>query len=125
MSGQTITLSSGLAIAKHLTIDGSALPVSITLSGNHAVRILFISSGAHVTLHRLQFSAGAVGVNEGGGLYIESGAVVTLTHSAVLSCTAGWGGGIINMQGTLTVQEARSPATRPAATAAASSTRAR
>lgn len=105
LSGQTITLFSGLTIAKHLTIDGSALPVSITLSGNHAVRILFISGGAHVTLHRLQFSAGAVGTSEGGGLYIDSGAVVTLTHSAVLSCTAGWGGGIVNVAGTLTVQD--------------------
>ncbi len=106
LSGLTITLSSQLAIAKNLTIDGSALPVTITLNGNHATRILFISSGARVTLNRLQFSAGAVNVyNEGGGLYIASGAVVTLTHSAVLSCTAGWGGGIYGEMATLTVQD--------------------
>jgi hypothetical protein len=105
LSGQTITLTTELAIAKRLTLDGSALPVTITLSGNHATRILFISSGAHVTLNRLQFSAGAVNAyNEGGGLYMAYGAVVTLTHSAVLSCTAGWGGGIANGGGALTVQ---------------------
>ncbi|HNT77947.1 MAG TPA: right-handed parallel beta-helix repeat-containing protein [Anaerolineae bacterium] len=106
LSGLTITLSSQLAIAKNLTIDGSALPVTLTLSGNHAVRILFISNNTRVTLNRLRFVAGAVSIYyDGGGLYMESGAVVTLTHSAVLSCTAGIGGGIYNENGALTVQD--------------------
>jgi len=105
LSGLTITLSSQLAIAKNLMIDGSALPVTITLSGNHAVRILFIADNTRVTLNRLRLVAGEVDVyHSGGALYIGSGAAVTLTHSAVLSCTAGIGGGISNENGALTVQ---------------------
>ncbi len=104
LAGQTITLTAQLEIAKALTLDGGSLSAPVTLSGNHAVRILSVSNSAHVTLNHLQFVAGAAPEAYSGGLYLNSGTVVTLTHSAVLSCTAVSGGGLYSTGSTLTVQ---------------------
>src|SRR5690349_16081125 len=43
LSGQTITLASQLTLAQNVTIDASALPGGLVLSGNNAVGILNIS----------------------------------------------------------------------------------
>lgn len=119
LSGQTITLSNPLVINKALTIDGSSLSTMITISGNDAVRVFHIYTDTHVILDSLTIAYGAATIWEygappvGGGVKIEPGAAVTLTHSAVLSNIAtyydedweeyyGHGGGIYNL-GSLTV----------------------
>lgn len=107
LSGLTITLASTLEIAQNLTIDGSALPISITLSGNNAARIMRVGNNARVTLDSLILTRGRQNTPDcfwdegdfacGGGLKVETGAVVTLTRSAVLDNWAQViGGGVAN-----------------------------
>ncbi len=50
LSGQTIILSTTLSIDKDLTIDGSALPNAITVSGNQRIRVLYIQESVTATL---------------------------------------------------------------------------
>lgn len=50
LSGQTIILSATLTLDKALTIDGSALPSAVTLSGNHKILVMEIQPTATVTL---------------------------------------------------------------------------
>jgi hypothetical protein len=121
LDGQTITLSSPLIISEALTIDGSSLSTPVTVSGGDAVRVFHVYTDTHVTLDGLTIAHGRTTIPEygshpaGGGIKIEPGAVVTLTHSAVVSNTAtyydaGWGeyyghgGGVYNL-GTLAVIE--------------------
>lgn len=100
----TIVLGSTLIISKDLTIDGEGQ--AITVSGNDAVRVFTVYTDTHVTFDNLTIARGKVTVGDGAGLSIEPGAVVTLTHSAVVSNTtteeSGRGGGLFN-RGTLTV----------------------
>jgi hypothetical protein len=92
-------LSSELAIAKGLTIDGSNR--AITISGD---------TGNDGTPNVRVFS-------------IAAGSAVTLSHLHIISgTTSGSGAGLYNA-GTLTVIVPPSPAIGPARTAAASSTR--
>jgi len=112
-----IVLTSTLTIDKALIIDGS--DHAITVNGNDAVRVFHVSADTHATFNHLTICHGKVTTPEsypypaGGGIKIESGAVVTLTNSVVDSNVAtyydavwneyyGHGGGIFN-QGTLTV----------------------
>jgi uncharacterized repeat protein (TIGR01451 family) len=120
LSGMTITLASTLQITRDLTIDGSALPVTLTLNGNNATRVLKVTNNARATLAGLAIANGYDASTEcmggyvacGGGIKIDAGAAVTLTHSAVLSCAVdagfwgGAGGGIYN-GGALTVVDSR------------------
>lgn len=116
----TIALSSTLDILTPLAIDGSSH--AVTVDGNDMVRVFTVYTDTHVTIDSLTIAHGRNSTPDlysfysvGGGMKIEPGAVVTLTHSAVLSNTAsyyysdwGWylgiGGGIFN-QGTLTAIE--------------------
>ncbi len=61
LSGQTIILSTMLSIEKNLTIDGSALPNAITLSGNERIRVMRVAEGAVVMLTKLVIADGEVG----------------------------------------------------------------
>ncbi len=130
----TITLSSTLpAIVSGqgaLTIDGSG--ENITISGNNSVRVMYVNSGADLTLQNLTiangvdvigggvYNAGTLTVTgstlsgngttdgAGGAIYNDSTAVLTVVNStfsgnSASAVSAGnWGGGIYN-QGTLTV----------------------
>ena len=103
LSGQTITLGSQLAVADSagLIIDGGS--ANITVSGNNAVRVLEVRSGAKLTLNNLTVANGR-GAG-GGGIY--NNGTLTVTNSTLSGNSAPYvstsGGGIENNGGTLTV----------------------
>ena len=109
---QTILLTAALPAANDangaLTIDGETH--TVTVSGNNAYRAFQAASAAHLTLENLTIVYGKDtnaecldGNSCGGGLKVNTGAVVTLTHSAILTSSAEMGGGIYS-DGTLIIQ---------------------
>ena len=101
LSGQTITLGSQLAVADSagLIIDGGS--ANITVSGNNAVRVFEVRSGAKLTLNNLTVANGRGAA--GGG--IANLGTLTVTNSTLSGNSAyyGGGGGIWNNGGTVTV----------------------
>jgi predicted outer membrane repeat protein len=81
LTGQTIVLSSEIAINKRLTIDGTALDPRVSISGNHAVRIFNIGSNVSLTLRSLILKDGMMGgtsyTKYGGAIYTNSTVMVT------------------------------------------------
>jgi fibronectin-binding autotransporter adhesin len=111
LSGQTITLASQLpditAAGGALTIDGGS--ADITISGNKAVRVFQVNSGANLALENLTVADGkAVSPEPNGGGLRNNGGTVTVTDSTFSGNTvegtgqASQGGGIRSF-GTLTV----------------------
>lgn len=106
----TITLTSPLVISKNLTIDGS--DYIVTISGNDTVPVFTVVNNAQAAFDTLTVIHGRANPDCsgdypwsspcGGGIRVASGAVLTLTHSAIFSSTAQVGGGIANY-GTLTI----------------------
>ena len=134
LSGETIRLDgTELAVDSDLTIDASALPDGITISGDKTgngptvddSRVFYISGGADVTLISLTITEGrasdAVFGNDGangGGIYILSGTVRLQGCNVVYNSTGdggeynsddagggGYGGGIYAGGGTLTLEQ--------------------
>ncbi len=97
----TITLGSTLPAivsgAGALTIDGGGV---VTISGNNAVRVMWVNSGADLTLQNLTIANGST-TGIGGGIYNDGG-TLTVTNSTFSGNSAPFGGGISNA-GTLTV----------------------
>ena len=103
----TITLASTLPAitdAAGLTIDGAGQ--TITISGNHAVQVMVVNSGATLTLEHLMVANGRA-VNHGGGIY-NAGTLnlsnCTFSGNSVFSGNSftNGGGGIVNT-GTLNI----------------------
>jgi hypothetical protein len=101
LSERTISLSSQLILSKNVMIDGSTLPVQITISGGNVTRIFYINFDVAVTLHSLKLVSGKVGTSDKGGAIYNYG-VLTVTNSTLSGNSAGAGGGIYNDR-TLTV----------------------
>ncbi|MCS6941174.1 MAG: CSLREA domain-containing protein, partial [Roseiflexus sp.] len=81
-----------------LTIDGGG---SVTISGNNAVRVMTVDSGADLTLRNLTV-ANASTILSGGG--VANSGTLTVINSSFSGNNAGSGGGIVNLgSGTLTV----------------------
>lgn len=102
----TILLSSTLPAvtdAAGLNIDGTGR--SITISGNNAVRVMMVNSGAALALRNLSVTGGTVGGfnSEGGGVY--NGGTLEVTNSTFSGNHAGVlaNGGAIANHGTLSV----------------------
>ena len=55
----TITLTAEITIAADTTIDGSGQ--TVTISGNHAVRVFTVNSGVTLNLNRLTVANGSAG----------------------------------------------------------------
>jgi hypothetical protein len=113
----TITLTSGeLQVGQNVTIQGPGAS-NLTVSGNHASRVLEVLGGATVTMSGLTVCGGvgdlagtAVLGGFGGGIAVDRGAALTLALAAVTGNTAntasavndtsvsvsGSGGGIYN-----------------------------
>ena len=98
----TITLTSGvLTLANNgtLTIDGGG---AITISGNHASQVLYVNTGANVTLKALTITDGSESPSGGGG--IRNNGILTVIGSTISNNTSvNTGGGILNYASTLTV----------------------
>ena len=99
--GGTITLSSSLPNiidAAGLTINGGS---AVTISGNNAVRVLQVNSGAALTLQNLVIANGNASLLSG-GLYNLGTA--TISNSTFSNNLGSFGGGIDNeSSGTLTI----------------------
>ena len=105
IAGQTITLTSvtQLTIDKNLTIDGSGQ--NITISGANAVRVFEVTTGT-VTFTDLTIDNGRDTTPNGtGGLYINTGAIVTINKNTFTNhtTTANESGPALHNNGTVTI----------------------
>ncbi len=83
-----------------LTINGGG---NITISGNNAVRVMVVNSGANLTLQNLTITNGNTS-GSGGGIF--SAGTLNVTNSTFFNNSAAGGGGIFNnFNGTLTVTD--------------------
>ncbi len=94
----SITLASELTLDKNLSIDGGAN--NITVSGNNVTRVFNVASGS-INLNSLTISNGHAGAQNGGGIFVASGAGVTLSNSVMSNNTAAKGGAIESYAGAL------------------------
>jgi hypothetical protein len=126
--GGTITLTAEIVIVADTTIDGSGQ--SVTISGNHAVRVFKVNVGITLNLSHLTvvngysnnssgggiynggtlnvwnstFSGNTVTFSPGGAIYNSQAGALNVRNSEFLDNNASGGGGIDN-RGTLTVDE--------------------
>jgi len=107
LSGATITLASTLAINRDLTIDASALPGGLQISGNGAVTVFSVITPASVVLTSLTITNGYNGGFGGGGIYnYYSGGVLTLNQCTLAGNYSQSGaGGIYIYSGVLTLNQ--------------------
>src|SRR5437867_3704075 len=97
--GTKITVSSPLVLNGPVTVLGPER-AKLTLEGNNATRVLDVASDAVVALSGLRISGGSA--DGGGG--IRNQGTLTLDHVLVSGNSAtGFGGGISNLFGTLTL----------------------
>lgn len=94
-------------ITDSLYIDGNTA-VSLTISGNNASRIFEIGTGTAVSLTRLTISNGLVTsthpIRNGGGIYVNPFANVTINNSTIANNTAmNNGGGLFSQRGNVTI----------------------
>ena len=98
LAGQTITLTSQLAINKNLTIDGSGLYPRVEISGNNSTRLFYINRDLTVTLRNLVLrrgkTTGTSSTNYGGAIFVGSTTTLTLADLEVLENTSQQGGAI-------------------------------
>ena len=94
LSGQTVTLSSAeLLIDKGMTIDGSALAVPVTISGNSVLRVFNVNAPlAKVTLQGVAITNGFT-TGDGGGIYLVDSDPFLLTDVTVSNSHSDTGGG--------------------------------
>ena len=99
--GGTITLTTEITIATDTTMDGSGQ--TVTISGNHAVRVFIVNPGITLSLNKLTVANARVdhGGGDGGGI-LNSG-TVTVSNSTFSANHCGWAGGGIYNSGTLTI----------------------
>ena len=111
LSGQTIMLTHAegdLEIPGALTIDASALPGGLTVSGNNTSRHFLVGSGKSLALRGLTLTGGngaGAGNNNGyGGAINNNGGTLTLMQCTLSGNIAEAGGAIFN-DGTLTLTQ--------------------
>ena len=103
LSGATIHSSGTLSLSGNLTIDASALPGGITINGNQAGSVFFVTNG-NVVLTALTITNGNASASGFGGGILNY-AVLTLNQCTLAGNSAGYGGGIANAYGTLVANE--------------------
>jgi Chlamydia polymorphic membrane protein (Chlamydia_PMP) repeat len=94
LNGQTTTLTSGqLVVNKSVTISGLGA-ANLTIDGNAADRVFYVSPGKTVTISRLTIAHGSA--HQGGGIYNED-ATLTVSDCIINGNSANDGGGIFNI----------------------------
>lgn len=103
LSGQTITLGSGITIADTaaVTIDASSLAAGLTLSGGNSTRLFSIPAGKSLTVRNLTFAGGNSGGGSGGAILNEG--TFTAVRCTISGNTSGFGGGAIASLGSSSV----------------------
>ncbi len=97
----TIILTSTITIAANTTIDG--VGQTVTISGNHAVRIFVLNSGISLSLSNLTVAYGYVtGPDQDGGAISSSGGLLTVNNTTFSTNSAEEGGAICSNGGTVT-----------------------
>ncbi len=94
----TITLTATITVTASTTIDGKGQ--NVVISGNNAVRVFTVSSGAALNLNQLTVSDGR-DLESGGGIYNYG--TLTVSNSSISRNWGGWHGGGICNDGTFTV----------------------
>ena len=91
-TGEDAALTGDLDLTGSLTISATA---PVVVDGNGLDRVFEIRPGSRVTIRGLTVQNGDPGAGaDGGGVAVDSTAVLTLAHSSVISNTAQTGGGI-------------------------------
>jgi hypothetical protein len=100
----TITLGSALpTITGNLTINGPTTAPGITIDGNNAYRVLFVSGGT-LSINDLTIANGNPAGGGGGGIFLDNAGILTVTNSTFSGNSGKFGGGInIQDDSTLTV----------------------
>ena len=106
--GEDAAATGDLDITASMTINGAGAGSTIIQAGTNATngidRVFHLLADTTLSDLTIQFGNLGTGV-EGGGIYIDNAAVVTLAELAVQNNTGKHGGGIYNKNGTLTVTE--------------------
>ncbi len=94
LDGTTITLTDGPldVVGSVVTIDASALPHGLSISGNHSSRVLTVSAEASITLRNLHFINGSSSTSQGGGISI-SNSTLTMEDCSITNCASTYDGG--------------------------------
>lgn len=105
LNGAIITLTSGqlFIFGLQVTIDASALPAGIKISGNSNSRIFSITGNSNVTLHSIDIFDGYSLDNFGGGI-LALQSQLNLVNTTIRNCISTYDGGGLwanNVTGTL------------------------
>jgi hypothetical protein len=104
----SITLTSTLELGNTEGVEDIENPGggSVTINGGDAVTVFKVDSGVNAKLSNLTISGGKAlqSSEEGGGIDIESGALLTISGSTIENNSAAYGGGIYNA-GTLVIDK--------------------
>ncbi len=109
LTGGTIALTNGeIYLDKNLTIDASALPAAIIISGIGTSRVFQVSAGVTNELHMLTITNGRAGSD--GGAILNYGSLTLSRVTVAGNSTEGTntfhgGGAIYNDQGVLTINQ--------------------
>jgi predicted outer membrane repeat protein len=106
LSGATITLTNGqLSIVRKTTIDASALPGGLTISGNGTSRVLYVGS-IPASLNSLTIANGFESNGNGGGILCDHNARLSVSNCTFTGNSAiGFGGAIENLGTSLTISQ--------------------
>ncbi len=97
LNGATITLTSGhlFITGLEVTIDASALPAGIKISGNNSSRIFSITASSNATLNNLELFDGSVALGNNGGGIAAADSELNCINLIVRNCdSANDGGGL-------------------------------
>ena len=81
-----MTVGSPLVLASDVSIDASALPGGVSISGANATRIFAVGAGRTITLRALHLSAGNAGAS--GGAIINAGTLTVMDSDVTSSAGA-------------------------------------
>ena len=105
LGGKTITITSAeivFSLGLHFRSSGA----TVTISGGGAKRIFHVFGPSVSTMSNMVLRDGLAPDGEGGGgIYVESGASLTMTSCTMLSCVASGGGGAIRNSGALVLHQ--------------------